>query len=33
MNNSFRIGVYPGITVEMIDYILEKFDEFFKKYT
>jgi len=31
MNNSFWIGVYPGITVEMIDYILEKFDEFFKR--
>jgi len=33
MNNSFWIGVYPGITVEMIDYISEKFDEFIKKYT
>jgi len=31
MNNSFWIGVYPGITFEMIDYILENFDEFLKK--
>ena len=30
MTNSFFIGVYPGISDEMIDYILEKFDEFFK---
>jgi CDP-6-deoxy-D-xylo-4-hexulose-3-dehydrase len=31
MNDTFWIGVYPGITNEMIDYILGKFDEFFKK--
>lgn len=28
MNNTFWIGVYPGLTEEMIDYILAKFDEF-----
>ena len=28
MNNSFWIGVYPGITKTMIDYVLRKFDEF-----
>ncbi|CAD6490162.1 MAG: UDP-4-amino-4-deoxy-L-arabinose--oxoglutarate aminotransferase [Candidatus Argoarchaeum ethanivorans] len=28
MNNTFWIGVYPGLTDEMIDYILKKFDEF-----
>ncbi len=28
MNNSFWIGVYPGLTNEMIAYILGKFDEF-----
>jgi len=31
MNNTFWIGVYPGLTDEMIDYILGKFDEFFKE--
>ncbi|PIU61718.1 lipopolysaccharide biosynthesis protein RfbH [archaeon CG07_land_8_20_14_0_80_38_8] len=31
MNNSFWIGVYPGITDEMIDYVIEVFGEFFKK--
>lgn len=31
MNDTFWIGVYPGITNEMIDYILGKFDGFFKK--
>ena len=24
MNNSFWIGVYPGMTDEMIDYMIEK---------
>ena len=28
MTNTFWIGVYPGLTNEMIDYILSKFDEF-----
>ncbi|MDD5499597.1 MAG: lipopolysaccharide biosynthesis protein RfbH [Candidatus Nanoarchaeia archaeon] len=31
MNSSFWIGVYPGITPEIIDYILMKFEDFFKK--
>jgi len=30
MNNLFWIGVYPGITDEMIGYILKKFNELFK---
>lgn len=30
MTNTFFIGVYPGISDEMLDYVLEKFDEFFK---
>ena len=29
MNNGFWIGVFPGITNEMIDYIYQSFDEFF----
>ena len=32
MNNSFWIGVYPGITDEMKDYIIGVFDNFFKNY-
>ena len=28
MNNSFWIGVYPGITDEMYDYIFEVFENF-----
>ena len=28
MNSSFWIGVYPGLSKEMIDYMLEKIDEF-----
>lgn len=31
-DNTFWIGVYPGITKEMIKYILGKFDEFVRKY-
>ncbi|MCK5233724.1 MAG: lipopolysaccharide biosynthesis protein RfbH [Candidatus Aenigmarchaeota archaeon] len=31
MNDSFWIGVYPGITEEMIKYILKTFEIFFKK--
>lgn len=31
MNNTFFIGVYPGLTRKMIDYILETFEEFFSK--
>ena len=30
MNNTFWIGVYPGFTLEIINYILEIIDEFFK---
>lgn len=32
MNDGFWIGVYPGITDEMIRYILSKFKEFIAKY-
>lgn len=32
MNNGFWIGIYPGITDEMIDYILSQFKEFLSKY-
>lgn len=31
MNNSFFIGIYPGITDEMIGYIEQKIKEFFSK--
>lgn len=30
--NSFFIGVYPGITNQMRDYVVEKINEFLKKY-
>jgi CDP-6-deoxy-D-xylo-4-hexulose-3-dehydrase len=29
MNNSFWIGVYPGITKEMLDFVITKIEEFF----
>ena len=32
MNNSFWVGVYPGLTDEMIDYMIEVFALFFKRY-
>jgi CDP-6-deoxy-D-xylo-4-hexulose-3-dehydrase len=32
MNNTFWIGVYPGLSEEMIEYILDKFEEFMKRY-
>ena len=32
MNNTFFIGVYPGITEEIIGYIIQAFKDFFKKY-
>lgn len=32
MNKSFWLGVYPGITQEMIFYILECFEEFCRRY-
>ncbi|MFH1062508.1 MAG: lipopolysaccharide biosynthesis protein RfbH [Candidatus Omnitrophota bacterium] len=31
MNNLFWIGVYPGLTKNMLNYICEKFEIFFKK--
>lgn len=31
MTNTFFIGVYPGISDEMLDYVLEKFEEFLKR--
>ena len=32
MNNSFWIGVYPGLTDEMIDYMIDVFALFFKRH-
>ena len=32
MNNSFWVGVYPGITDEMIDYMINTFALFFSRY-
>ncbi|ASG00969.1 lipopolysaccharide biosynthesis protein RfbH [Vibrio anguillarum] len=29
MNNTFWIGVYPGLTLAHLDFVLEKFEEFF----
>ncbi len=29
MNQTFWIGVYPGLTTEHLDFIIEKFEEFF----
>jgi len=31
MNNTFFIGVYPGITDEMLEYIINVFKNFFSK--
>lgn len=31
MENTFFIGVYPGLTDEMIEYVLSRFDAFFNK--
>jgi len=31
MNNLFWVGVYPGLTPEMIDYMISMFDSFFEK--
>lgn len=30
MKNTFWIGIYPGITERMLDYVIEKFKEFFR---
>lgn len=32
MKDSFFVGVYPGIGVEQMNYMIEVFDKFFKKY-
>ena len=32
MNNTFWVGVYPGLTVEMMKYIAECFEEFINQY-
>lgn len=29
MNNTFWIGVWPGINEECINYVINKFEEFF----
>jgi hypothetical protein len=31
MENTFFIGVYPGLTPEMIDYVTGSFDDFFRE--
>ena len=33
MENTFWIGVWPGLNMTCIDYIIEKFGEFFNKYS
>lgn len=32
MNNTFWIGVYPGLDKKMLDYIIKSFEEFLEKY-
>ena len=32
MRDTFFVGVYPGITQEKLKFMLESFDEFFRKY-
>ncbi len=32
MNNLFWVGVYPGLTPEMLDYMISMFDTFFEKF-
>jgi CDP-6-deoxy-D-xylo-4-hexulose-3-dehydrase len=32
MSDTFFIGVYPGLTEDMIDYVIYVFDSFFEKY-
>ena len=32
MNDSFFVGVYPGITKDRLDFMLDSFDEFFKNH-
>lgn len=31
MENTFFIGIYPGLTAEMLDYVTSSFDEFFRE--
>ena len=31
MNNTFFIGTYPGLTDVQIDFVIEKFEKFFKR--
>ncbi len=33
MNNLFWVGVYPGLTIEMLDYMVDTFDRFFAQYS
>ena len=33
MNNLFWVGVYPGLTPEMLDYVIAIFDKFFQSHT
>lgn len=32
MNNTFCIGVYPGLSREMLDYVIQSFGEFLERY-
>lgn len=32
MNRSFWIGVFPGLTTQMLDFVIETITEFMKKY-
>jgi CDP-6-deoxy-D-xylo-4-hexulose-3-dehydrase len=31
MNNLFWVGVYPGLTIDMLDYMIAMFDKFFER--
>jgi CDP-6-deoxy-D-xylo-4-hexulose-3-dehydrase len=33
MDNLFWVGVYPGLTPEMLDYVIAMFDKFFRSHT
>jgi dTDP-4-amino-4,6-dideoxygalactose transaminase len=32
MKNTFWIGVYPGLTNEMLAYVMESFQDFFRQF-
>ena len=32
LNNTFILGVFPGITKEKMDYVIEKLNDFFLQY-